>query len=40
VADWQDKLTKELPDEIKTSLPTIEEIERELDAADSNLGKR
>ena len=31
VADWQDKLTKELPEELKSSLPTIEEIERELD---------
>ena len=34
VADWQDQLTKELPEELKSSLPTIEEIERELD--DSN----
>jgi len=30
VADWQDRLTKELPEELKSSLPTIEEIEREL----------
>lgn len=32
VADWQERLTKELPDNLKSSLPTIEEIERELDA--------
>jgi predicted nuclease of restriction endonuclease-like (RecB) superfamily len=31
VADWQERLTKELPKELKSSLPTIEEIERELD---------
>jgi len=31
VADWQDHLTKELPEELKSSLPTIDEIERELD---------
>ena len=31
VADWQDRLTKELPEELKSSLPTIEEIEREFD---------
>jgi predicted nuclease of restriction endonuclease-like (RecB) superfamily len=30
VADWQDKLTKELPDDLKSSLPTIEEIEKEI----------
>ena len=30
VADWQDRLTKELPEYLKSSLPTIEEIEREL----------
>lgn len=30
VADWQERLTKELPDDMKSSLPTIEEIEREL----------
>jgi predicted nuclease of restriction endonuclease-like (RecB) superfamily len=32
VADWQERLTKELPDSLKSSLPTIEEIERELDS--------
>ena len=31
VADWQERITKELPEELKSSLPTIEEIERELD---------
>jgi predicted nuclease of restriction endonuclease-like (RecB) superfamily len=36
VADWQEQLTKELPEELKSSLPTIEEIERELDADNSN----
>jgi predicted nuclease of restriction endonuclease-like (RecB) superfamily len=30
VADWQNKLTKELPDDLKSSLPTIEEIEKEI----------
>ena len=35
VADWQDRLTKELPEELKSSLPTIEEIERELDNNDN-----
>ena len=30
VADWQERLTKELPDDLKASLPTIEEMEREL----------
>lgn len=34
VADWQQQLTTELPDDLKSSLPTIEEIEREL--ADAN----
>jgi predicted nuclease of restriction endonuclease-like (RecB) superfamily len=34
VADWQDKLTKELPENLKSSLPTIEEIERELEETD------
>jgi len=30
VADWQERLTKELPEDLKSSLPTIEDIEREL----------
>jgi hypothetical protein len=32
VADWQERLAKELPDDLKSSLPTIEEIEREIDS--------
>jgi len=39
VADWQERLTKELPEELKSSLPTIEEIERELDANGSEAVK-
>jgi len=31
VADWREQLIKELPEDLKSSLPTIEEIERELD---------
>jgi predicted nuclease of restriction endonuclease-like (RecB) superfamily len=31
VADWQKHLANELPEDLKSSLPTIEEIERELD---------
>ena len=31
VADWQEQLVKELPEDLKSSLPTIEEIERELE---------
>ena len=31
VADWQEQLTRELPEDLKSSLPTIEEIERELE---------
>jgi predicted nuclease of restriction endonuclease-like (RecB) superfamily len=31
VADWQEHFSKELPEELKSSLPTIDEIERELD---------
>lgn len=30
VADWQEQLTKELPDDLQSSLPTIEEIEKEI----------
>jgi predicted nuclease of restriction endonuclease-like (RecB) superfamily len=30
VADWQERLTAVLPDDLKSSLPTIEEIEKEL----------
>jgi predicted nuclease of restriction endonuclease-like (RecB) superfamily len=32
VADWQERLTKEIPYDLKSSLPTIEEIERELES--------
>ncbi|MDR1133136.1 MAG: PDDEXK nuclease domain-containing protein [Synergistaceae bacterium] len=31
VADWQTQLTREIPEDLKTDLPTVEEIERELD---------
>jgi len=31
VADWQQELTKEMPNDLKTSLPSIEEIEREME---------
>lgn len=31
VADWCEKLTKEIPDDLKSSLPTVEEIEKELE---------
>ena len=31
VADWREQLTRELPEDLKSSLPSIEEIERELD---------
>ena len=30
-AEWKDQLTKALPEEMQSSLPTIEEIEKELD---------
>ena len=31
VDEWQQQLTKELPDDLKSSLPSIEDIERELE---------
>ncbi len=31
VADWQQQLTRELPNDLKSSLPTVEEIEREME---------
>ncbi|MDR0908961.1 MAG: PDDEXK nuclease domain-containing protein [Spirochaetaceae bacterium] len=34
VADWQTQLTTVLPDDLKASLPSIEEIEKELEAHD------
>ena len=30
VAEWQNRLTQSLPEEMQSSLPSIEEIEREL----------
>jgi len=37
VADWQNQLTDSLPDDIKSSLPTIEEIEREIEYAEAQM---
>ena len=37
VADWQNELAAVMPDEIMTNLPTIEEIEREIEFAESQL---
>ncbi|MDR0310822.1 MAG: PDDEXK nuclease domain-containing protein [Acidobacteriota bacterium] len=37
VADWQNKLTESLPDDMKSSLPTIEEIEREIEYVESQM---
>lgn len=31
VADWKQQLTKQLPDDLKSSLPSIEEIEKEIE---------
>ena len=31
VAEWQEQITKQLPDDLKSSLPTIEEIEKEME---------
>lgn len=31
VAEWQQQLTREIPIELKSSLPTVEEIEREME---------
>ena len=31
VAEWQNQLTQSLPEELQSSLPSIEEIERELE---------
>ena len=31
VADWKNQIARTLPEELKSSLPSIEEIERELD---------
>ena len=37
VADWQNEISAVIPDDIMTSLPTIEEIEREIELAESQL---
>ena len=37
VADWQNEIAAVIPDEIMTNLPTIEEIEREIEFAESQL---
>ncbi len=34
VAQWESQLTQSLPDDLKDSLPTIEEIEKELESSD------
>ena len=39
VADWKNQLADSMPDDIKSSLPTIEEIEREIDYAESQMAK-
>ena len=31
VADWKNQIARILPEELKSSLPTVEEIERELE---------
>ena len=37
VSNWQNQLTESLPDDIKSSLPTIEEIEREIEYAEAQM---
>jgi len=37
VADWQNELRMIMPEEIKANLPTVEEIEREIDFIDSQM---
>lgn len=37
VADWKNQLSEAIPDDLKSSLPTIEEIEREMEFAESQL---
>ena len=39
IADWQNQLTAEIPDEIKSNLPTIEEIEKEMGFASNKIGE-
>jgi len=36
VAEWEQKITESLPEDLKPNLPTIEEIEKELDIEYSN----
>lgn len=31
VAEWQEQITKQLPEDLRSSLPTIEEIEKEME---------
>ena len=38
VADWETRLVDILPDNLKGSLPTIDEIEAELDGTDEGQG--
>jgi len=38
VADWKTQLTRSLPEELSASLPSIEEIERELGLDDAGAG--
>ena len=38
VADWETRLVEVLPDNLKGSLPTIDEIEAELDGTDEGQG--
>ncbi len=37
VAEWEKQITNSLPDELKYSLPTVEEIEKELDKKEAGL---
>jgi len=39
VADWERQITKSLPEELKSSLPTIEEIEAELEGTEAGDGE-
>ena len=37
VADWQNEITASVPDNLKSSLPTIEEIEREIEYIEARI---
>ncbi len=39
VADWGRQITRSLPEELKSSLPTIEEIEAELSQGEADNGE-